>query len=403
MKKKIILTLVAIVLIFTLVYGGLKRKPVVEPASSLASVRVSVVENTVEDKFITYLGAVQTSSIEKISFKSSARLAELNAQAGDVLPAGTDFIKLDTSDLELELAASKGALSSAQSQYNQVQNGAKVQDISMLKNQLAKAEEQLAYLEKLHNDTSVLFDSGYASKKDLDDIVVRLNIARNDVSSAKANLEKAELGASNEDLGMASSQVAMARVGVEGKESLINDATYTTKDEKVVVDTMFKVGELVPAGYVVAVVRDVGKTLLIGVTSDDLDKIHLDDEIIVLKDDKEVKGRISKINEVPDKDTLLYSVEVNLAEDEFNLGEIVKCLLKVGTYEGMKLPLSSVMRDKIDYVYIVDDESKVKIKDVKILDSFDGFVIVSGLNSGDRVVVDGASKISENDEVVVYD
>ncbi len=403
MKRKIILALVLILIVAVGIYALLTRGEKTQSNEVALAVEVEEAKVSKSDKYITYFGAIQSSSIEKISFKSSARLAELNGKAGEILKAGTEFIKLDTSDLELELKASEEQLAGAKSQYADVSSGARSEDISMLENQLAKAGEQVEYLQKLYDDTSALLESGFASKKDVDDILVRLNVAKNDLSSAKANLAKARSGASGDQLGMAASQVALAETSVEGKKSLIEDASYIVDDEKIVVDTMFKVGELVPAGYVVAVVRDAGKKLIIAVTAFDLDLIELGKEVILIDGERELKGKISKIKDVPEEETMLYNIEIDIKEDAFKLGEIVKCKIKVGELEGIRIPMNAVLRDKIDYVYVVSDEFKVKIKPVEVLDEEDGLFLVKGLVEGDKVVVEGYNKISENDKVSVHE
>ncbi len=404
MKEKIIWALGIIVVIGIVVYALFTRGDKVEYEKKAIYVDVLNVQYSVNDKEISYIGTVRPSSIEKISFKSTARLEKLSAKVGDVIKDGEEFIKLDTSDLELALKASENKLAAAKAQYSSVLDGAKSQDKQILNNQVKQASEQVDYLQKLYDDTSVLFKNGYASKKDLDDIEIKLKVAREDLKSAKENLDKANKGATGNEKNMAYSDVERAKTGVEADKAMIEDATYIVKGDKVVVDTKFEEGELVPAGYVVAIVRDIKKDIVIALTGEDKKLVGDGDNVRIEKDGKKMSGKIKRISDVPDMETFLYLVDVEYdadKDDEFDIGEVVDCRIKVGEYKGIKVPLNAIMKDKIDYVFVCDDENIVKIKEVKIIEENEGMLVVDGLEEGDRVIINNLGKISENDEVVV--
>lgn len=404
MKEKIIWALGIIVVIGIVIYALFTRGDKVEYEKKVIYVDVLNAQNSKNDKEISYIGTVRPSSLEKISFKSTARLEKLSAKIGDVVKDGEEFIKLDTSDLELSLKASENRLSAAKAQYGSVLDGAKSQDISILQNQIKQAKEQVDYLQKLYDDTSVLYKNGYASKKDLDDIKLKLKVAKEDLNSARQNLDKAKKGATGNEKSMAYSDVERARTGVEADKAMIEDATYTVKGDKVVVDTKFEVGELVPAGYVVAIVRDIKKEIVIALTGEDKKLVKDGDSVKIEKDGKEMTGKIKSISDVPDTETFLYLVEVEYdssKDDEFDIGEVVDCKIKIGEYSGIKVPLSAIMKDKIDYVFVCDDENIVKIKEIEIIAENEGMLVVDGLEEGDRVVINNLGKISENDKVVL--
>ncbi len=187
-------------------------------------------------------------------------------------------------------------------------------------------------------------------------------------------------------------------------KAMLKDATtYVCDGERVVVKTMFEVGDYVPKGHPVAIVRDNDKKVVIGVTGDDKKLIKKGKKVLVQKDGVDAFGKIMNVSDTPNTDTFLYDVNIDLGKSKFAIGDIVDCKVRVGSYDGIKVPITCVLKGKVDYVYVCDDENIVRIKRVNILDEYDGQFIVDGLKSGDKVIVSNMSKINENDEVIIND
>ncbi len=400
MKNKVITILIVIAVIGGVIFAFYNRINKVVYEKKAIPVDTLKVESKIIDEYYNYQGLVTTSTPLKISFKSSARLEYLGGEKGDLIKAGTEFVKLDTSDLEIALKSSQDKYNQASAAYQTVVDGAKSQDISMLENEVAKAKENVDYLEKLYNDTKQLFDSGYASQNEFDNVTTKLDVAKKDYNSATQNLAKAKAGATDSEKSAAYAGVEAAKTGISANQRLIEDAVYTTDKDKIVVDTMFREGELVPAGYVVAILRDVKEEVIIGVTLKSLDNFKIGTKVRIVGDNKTSEGTVKNIGDIPDTNNLLYPIEIEIEEEGFRLGEIINCEVKVGSNNGIYVPIYSILKDSVNYVYVVED-GKAIIKEVEIIEEVGGEVLVEGLNDGDLVIINNINIINENDKVSV--
>ncbi|MGB3365915.1 MAG: hypothetical protein WBA54_00350, partial [Acidaminobacteraceae bacterium] len=71
-------------------------------------------------------------------------------------------------------------------------------------------------------------------------------------------------------------------------------------------------------------------------------------------------------------------------------------------FTGMKVPVSSILSSDDDYVYLVKEEKATK--NIIIVENVhEGSALVSGLNDGDKIVVEGMKNLNNFDKVKVID
>ncbi len=397
--------LIVVILLAVIGFGGMKvyshltkEVPVKEEIST--PVRVIKVEEVNIAEELVYQGRVAPNTIEKVSFKSSARLESFTGEVGELLAVDTILAVLDTSDLELALDAAQNQLNAASSEYQRAIKGARPEDIELASITVKKANEAVAYLTNQVANVAILYEEGIVSQSEYDGAVLELNLANSDLSLANKNFEKATNGTEIELISAAKAQVGLANTNIDVQNALIEDTTYTINEPRILIEKFYEPGELVPAGYPVAILRSIDQGVVIGVTGKDLDQVYLGQKVTVSNNHKETTGSITRIAEIPDDNHFLYEVEVELNDDSYKVGEIVSCYLQLGKKNVMMIPISAIINDGIDYVFI-NDGNRASIRKIEIIDVIEGNAIVTGLNVDDQMIVSNLNKIHEQSLITI--
>lgn len=396
MKMKV-MTLILILLALSLggyrLYEQMTKDNEIESMIS-TPVGVATIESTMVEKVLSYQGRIAPTVTETVSFKTSARLATFNGHVGALLEAGTVLAELDKSDLLLALEAATNQVIGATAEVDRALKGASDEDVTMASISAAKAQEAVDYLSGLAADGITLFEEGIVSQSELDRIELDLALAERDVDLAKTNYQKASGGAEPELIRAAQAQAALATTNEEAQQALMDDATYVLKDQRVLVKQMFEPGELVPAGYPVAVLRSIQQMVVVGVSGDELNQISIGQKVHIIAHGEVKEGQVQRIAEIPDESHFLYEVEVALTDHDYLVGELVECQLLLGEQSAVTIPVTAIMNDGIDYVYLAEEE-RVVIRKISIVTVVNGEAIVEGLNPGDQMIVSNLNRIQE--------
>lgn len=356
-------------------------------------------EKCIEDVLV-YQGTISPVSVENISFKSSARLGIFNGEVGDELQSGQVLAELELAELSLAYEASDKQFSVAEAEYNRALTGARPEDIALASISADKASAAVKYLEAQALDIKTLFDGGFISQSELEGMELELSLAKSDLALAIKTLEKANNGSQVEIVEAAKAGMSLASINKELQQSLLDDASYVLDAPRIIVDQLYEIGELVPAGYPVAIVRSLEQSVVIGVSRKDLDIISTGQKVKINFSGKSYEGEVVRVAQIPDVATFLYEVEINLPSSEFIVGEIVICELLLGEKNVVTIPVTTIMNDGIDYVYLAV-EGIAKIKKVEIIDVVDGNAIVEGLNVGDQMIISNLNRIHEQSNITV--
>jgi len=136
MSKKIILTIVVILLLAVGIYQGFLKKE--EPVFTLAEVsRGNIVQEVSET------GVVKKGEEINLSFKNTGRIEKIYVEVGNQIKSGENLAKLGTTQLQIQLQEAKAALDLAQAQLEKLLAGASQEEIQMAETAIDNAETAL--------------------------------------------------------------------------------------------------------------------------------------------------------------------------------------------------------------------------------------------------------------------
>ena len=127
-------------------------------------------------------GSVTASSLIRLNFKLSGRLAEILVTVGDRVVKDQAIARLDPSDLQIALRSAQASLASAQARYDQVIAGATTEDIVVAQRQFEKVKANYASMK------SAFENSVLGAQLDLRSFNDRLPSSRDQVTTILGNL-----------------------------------------------------------------------------------------------------------------------------------------------------------------------------------------------------------------------
>ncbi|MFZ3132190.1 MAG: efflux RND transporter periplasmic adaptor subunit [Desulfosporosinus sp.] len=351
-SKQLFTAFITILLLLTFLTGCSSQPTDTTPVEVTQPVTVSPLTEQSQSVRLEYSGVIGAGELKKYSFRVPGKLAHLNVDKGDAIRQGELLADLDQTDLSLALRNSQLNLS----QTEQVYQDAQTQYTNY--QQLVKAGA----------------------------------MAQNDLDKAKLDRDVKE------------STCQKAQVDVEAKQNALADTKLYSDMEGYVTDILYKEGENPGAGYPVIVVRSQEQVIDFGLDQTNAAKIKPGTQAEVKVGSFSGEGEVTHIDQVPDTQTRTYNTEIKLTKEipaeAYYIGATADVSLAVGEEKGIWIPISAVMNDGEDYVFIVQTDRAVK-KNISLKNSQGFNVRVEGLNPGDNLVVSGMKELSEGIKVTI--
>ncbi len=408
----------------------------------------------------TYSGELSASDSVGISAKVSARITELAVKEGNFVESGEVLLRLDKTDVSLSYDQAKASYNSAVASYNAVVNSSSKQSSAQAKQALASAENaynqaklNLEREQALYNNASnlkiaeqnfstandnynrvkKLFELGGASQAELDaaytqylsasenlaTVKTTLSASLDAAKSAFANAENA-LNNAHENISLtqtavessiatASAGVASAKVALDMALNNLNNTVITAPISGYISKCIISEGQTASPGMEIITISNT-KTVdaKINISESDIAFLQTGDdaEVFVSSVSKDaVIGKISVINPVKDAMTGLYAVKVTLdnSDDSLKAGMLCDVKLLLSSHSGIiKIPSEALINSgEKYYVYVTSGRNKAEKVEVELGIADEEYTeIISGLVSGDEVVVSGKDYLSEkNNEI----
>jgi multidrug efflux system membrane fusion protein len=235
-------------------------------------------------------------------------------------------------------------------------------------------------------------------------------VASGSMASANLDQTKAQLDAANARVDAANAQLGEA-------QNAVGDCALRTPIDGVVLKRGIEVGSLVAPGALGFVIADTRSVKAVfGVPDVMVEKLQLGSELGITTEavpGVDFKGRITRVSPSADPKSRVFEVETTIPNPKQQLKAGMIASLKVSdgaaSAPAAVVPLSSVVRSLKDpnafAVYVVVDEggkSVAHTRDVQLGDPLGNRILVTGgLGTGDKVVVRGATLISEGEQVQV--
>jgi membrane fusion protein, multidrug efflux system len=321
-----------------------------------AFVRTEVVESRDGQAAVTLTGEVQARFSAQLSFRVSGRVLERFVDVGAHVNAGDLLARLDPAEQQADLDAATAGL--------------------------AAAESQLRVAKDTFERQSYLISSGFTTSTAYDQAKEGLRTAQSTLETAKSQLGQAHEALDDTELHARASGVITARnleIGqvVQSAQSVF---TLAQDGER---DAVFDV----PESSVMGDVR--GGPVALSLVSDP--------DVIAV-------GKVREVAPVVDPKSLTIRVKVAIQDPPpaMTLGSAVAGTVSTKAAAAITVPWTALMaQGSKTAVWIVDPRTKTASLRPVTIDAYkSGAVLIkSGIQAGDRIVVDGGKLLSSGQPV----
>jgi len=195
----------------------------------------------------TYQGYVEGEFVH-VGSGVAGRLDRLLVERGQAVESGAPLFQLESISEAAAVRQADETLSATKAQLADLGTGKRTTEIDVTRAQLdqaAAAEKQSAT--ELERDTAQ-FEAGGISRARLDATRAKHDVDAARVRELRSQLKVAEEAARPEQIRAQSAQVAAAHAALDQTRWRLDEKNVVAKQAGLVVDTLFRVGEWVPAG-----------------------------------------------------------------------------------------------------------------------------------------------------------
>jgi len=321
------------------------------------SVNVAPVVRTGIKSTIHAVGTVRALNQAKISAKVPGKVEKILVEEGDRVKAGQKLLELEKTDFMLTVRQADAAVSMAEANF------------SKAKAEWARAEE--------------LSKGGISSQQQYD-------LARSGYEIAEASVKQAKA-----DLGLARNQLANTNV--------------TTLFGGTVIRRYLDVGERVSPGQPLFEIAEINPVEIeIGVSDRRFSELKLEQPVIITVDgypEDLFAGTVKKIQPAIDPMTRTFKVTVRVDNPEELLkpGMFARAEIEIGYHpDALVMPRAASLEEEGKYYAVaIRDNKAIRVEITLGFRDGEKIEVLSGLEDGDRVVLEGAYALAEGAPVQI--
>jgi len=191
-----------------------------------------------------------------ISSKVPGRIDKVMVKKGDQVKTGQLIFTIHSPEINAKLAQAQAGQDAAEAVAEEVNIGARSQQIQAARDQWQQAKAAVDLLEKTFARINVLFKEGVVAEQQRDEAFTKLKAARYSANAALQMYQMAEEGAREETKQAAQGKARMAAGAVAEVEAYAEDTTIESWHDGEVSQILLHSGELAPQGFPVVTIID---------------------------------------------------------------------------------------------------------------------------------------------------
>lgn len=359
MKQLFKLTFIILVVLISLVSCMENKKPGMDESGKSKEQEVIVMVQKMEledlEKYVNIIGKLEGITDVDLSCETNGKVIEIYKNLGDWIDKGDAIGRVDNTDAKNLLLQAQAVLMAAEANMETA-------SMSMKASQRLYDENKISESEFLQANSSLKnAQAGY-------------NGALANVESARKNLENSQ---------------------------------FTAPVSGFLAELNLEVGEMVSPGMKIAgIVNSRKLKIKSGISESDISFVKKDDHVIVVYNGKNYVGKISGVGIRPVTGGNNYPIEIILSNPNLELfpGMVVEGHIFSQTFKNVLYTSIENLREKYDkqFVYIINSENRAELRIVELGEKVaNNIIIKSGLQAGDKLVIDGIDSLSDGTLVEV--
>jgi macrolide-specific efflux system membrane fusion protein len=411
MKKKSKLKKIIIILVIVIVCGILFfANRIFGGKQGAIEVTTGKVELGSFEQTVQATGILEPANKLKVRAEVEGNLREKRVKDGDRVTQGQILLTIDQLKLKTEVTNAEIRLKRLQNNLKSLVENSGPYEEAQSKNNLEKVRISLDYAEKNLETMKRLFGQEVVTRRQLEEAERMYESSKLDygVSKQQVQFQKEKFA---KDVQEMKGEVQIAEAEVKEAKRRFNLAIITAPLAGSIVEDIIKEKKYVGFGEEVFAIGDLTQfNAKVKVDELDISKVKIGQRATVSSDafkDAKLPGQVIEIAAQATRQTFA-EVEVTIKVDS-TLGQPVRPNLSVDadivTYKidtALKVPVEAVVKqDEKKYVFVVSG-ARVKKKEITVGQSSPKFMVVEkGVKAGDPIILQGASKLKDNDRIKI--
>ncbi|MDB9341714.1 MULTISPECIES: efflux RND transporter periplasmic adaptor subunit [Cyanophyceae] len=381
----------------------------VSPPLTVQTLKLKPVQSYQVTRF--YTGEVVATRRSELGFERGGKVTEIIFNRGQTVEKGAVIARLDTQNLQAQLAQLAAQRSRAVAELRELQNGPRPETIAVARSQVADLENRLR-LENIRRDRrSSLYAEGAISREQLDEVAFNRDALADRLAAAQSELEALQNGTRSEQIAAQAATVAQIAASIRDVEINIEKSILRAPFRGVVGERNLDEGTVVQAGQaIVRLVENVTPEVEIGVPPQVVQSLKVGSRQQVLVSDSEalrseriytaqVLAHKPEINPQTRTRTVVLQL-VSTGQTMPVSGEIARLQVEqMVSTQGFWLPVSALIKGEqgLWSCFVVASEGETYVierRDVEVLYTEGDRVLVRGtITAGEEVVNSGTNRL----------
>ncbi|NLU28793.1 MAG: HlyD family efflux transporter periplasmic adaptor subunit [Bacteroidales bacterium] len=370
---------------------------------SLKNIQLSAVDTGTIEVSVSASGKVVPAFEETIIAPIESRIMEVYKKAGDSVGVGTPLVKLDLQSIETDYRKMLDELQMRQYRLEQqrIKNNSTLSNAEM---QLKVNDMQIDKMQVEVRNERYLDSIGAGTTDKVRETELSYNVAKLEQEQARKKFENDKQVAGAE-LRVQELELEIFRKTLAETKRILDDAQIRSPRKAILTYINNQVGTRVPQGTQVAILSDLSHFKIDGEIADSYgDRISTGNKVVVRIGSDELRGVVSSVTPLSKNGVIQFAVQL---EDDSH--SRLRSGLKTDVYvmdavkdDVMRIANGPYYTGPGAYELFVLSGSSLERRKVQLGESNYEFVeVISGLNSGDKVVVSDMSQYRNKSKLKV--
>jgi HlyD family secretion protein len=200
-------------------------------------------------------GTVEATEAD-LGFQAGGRIHDISVREGDRVGMGQELARLEAAEQEARVAVAQAQLDAARAQLQELQRGARPEELRQARSAEAAAREQMQEAQRALERTRALEEGGAVSREALDQARTAFEVARARHEQAREQLAMVRTGARQERVDAQQAAVRQAEAALAQAEAVLANAIIRAPFAGVVTIRHRQPGEAVAPGAPVLTLMD---------------------------------------------------------------------------------------------------------------------------------------------------
>jgi len=400
-RKWVVISIVSLAVVVT--SCGKKEEAVIEKPATIEGVKIETINLSPVQEDYEAVGTVRSKTISALSSKAVGNILAIHVREGDRVRMGQLLIEIDDRDTRAQVQKAQAGLREVQDTQEEIDQNIRAAESAR---EAAEAGRSLAVA--TFKRYSNLLEQKSVSQQEFDEVQAKLKVADAEVDRAGRMLQ-ALMAKKNQVL----AKGEQVKADITSAQVYMGYSRILSPINGIVTSKQAEVGLLAAPGVPLLTVEDNSSYRLeVSVEDSMLKSIRLDTPVRVSIDalgPQEFSSRVTEIVPVSDPGSRSSTVKIDLFDGKggsvgqpvLRSGLFGKARFTIGKKQVLTIPQRAISQSgQLVSVLTVDSSNILRLRLIKTGKQYgDQFEVLSGLNDGDRIVVEGIEKVKEGDRV----